>query len=69
MLVQKNKILSNFGGPFENLSVNAVPILKYTKIIGNIISNWMCKILRSKQTPSTKISNYNILFHYISIFI
>ena len=36
MLVQKNKILSNFGGPIENLSVNAVPILKYTKIIGNI---------------------------------
>ena len=37
MLVPKTNILSNFG-PFENLSVNAVPILKcYTKIIGNII--------------------------------
>ena len=67
MLVQKNKILSNFGGPFENLSVNAVPILKYTKIIGNI-TNWVCEILGSQPTPSLKFQN--ILFHYyISIFI
>ena len=58
MLVQKNKILSNFGGPFENLSVNAVPILKYTKIIGNITKYLGVRNIGKQTHTITKISKY-----------